>query len=588
MFMNKLPSLAAILAFAALSSSALASVTYLGDAIIPGNGTDLSGLPATILEDGVSPMNALNGFGSGLAYAGGNLFYALADRGPNKVAYTGGTAVDNTTSYPNRYQQFTIDLVPVGSPQANGTNASYTLKVVNVGTTLLKNAQGVQYLGISTAFSTNPAVENHRLDSEAIRVAPDGTVWISDEYGPYILHFNKQGQEIGSLPLPAGFTISNSGPTATYEAANNTVGRTTNRGMEGLAISPDGMTLVGMMQSPLTQDGGLKGVNDRVLVYDLTNPSAAPRQYLYQLDGTSTPISELLAINNHLFLVDERDGVAGATGIKKLYEFDLNQASAPTNLATSGYSGTTAANGLPTTGTPGGVTPLQKTLFADIGAILNAASPSPFSAVDGTNGLPDKIEGYAWGPDLPDGRRLLLATNDNDFAQQAVPGFPNYIFAFAVDPSDVPQFQSQLSVASNTAPLIMPVNFSCRANVGTGNNVAVAGFVINGSAGTTEQVLIRAVGPTLAQFGVTGALAQPVLTLANGTGGLIASNTSWSTSSSSAQIAAAAASIGAFALPTANADSALLISLPPGVYTASVAGAGGASGISLVEIYEVP
>jgi hypothetical protein len=435
----------------AWGSSARATVSYIGDAIISGSGTDMSSLPSTILEDGKSPENALNGFGSGLAYAGNGVFYALADRGPNKVAYAGGTAVDNTTSYPNRYQQFGISLTPVGSPDGNGHFASYTVNATNIGTTLLKNSQGVQYLGISTAFSTNPTIENHRLDSEGIRVAPDGTVWVSDEYGPYILHFNGQGQEIGSLQLPAGFQVANPAPTAALEAANNTTGRTTNRGMEGLAISPDGKTLVAMMQSSLTQDGGLNGTNDRVLVYNISdlNNVPTPKQYVYQLDGTNTPISELLAVNDHQFLVDERDGVAGANGIKKLYQFDLNQASAPTDLTNTAFSGTTASNGLPTTGLPGGITPLSKTLFADIGQILNSASPSPFSAIDGTNGLPDKIEGYAWGPDLPDGRHLLLATNDNDFAQNGstpITGFPNYIFAFAVDPSDVPTFQAEAFV----------------------------------------------------------------------------------------------------------------------------------------------
>jgi hypothetical protein len=447
--MKKRSSMVRIAGLAAVISAAVstrASVTYIGDAVIPGSGTDMSGLPPTILEDGVSPQNALNGFGSGLAYAGGNTFYALADRGPNKVAYTGGAAVDNTTSYANRYQQFQINLTPVGPLQANGTYASYTVQATNTATTLLKNSQGTQYVGLSTAFSTTPGVENHRLDPEAIRVAPDGTSWVSDEYGPYILHFNQQGQQIGSLPLPAGFQIANPGPTAAYETAHNTTGRTTNRGMEGLAISPDGKTLVGLMQSSLTQDGGLNGVNDRLVVYDLTNPSAAPKQYDYQLDSKATPISELLAINNHQFLVDERDGVAGANGIKKLYAIDLNQANAPTDLTNTAFSGTTASNGMPATGIPTGVTPLSKTLFANIGQILNSASPSPFSGVDGVNGLPDKIEGYAWGPDLPDGRHLLLATNDNDFAQNGpnpVSGFPNYFFAFAVDSSDVPGFQAE-------------------------------------------------------------------------------------------------------------------------------------------------
>jgi hypothetical protein len=581
---------ALIPAAVALCASVLsldAKVTYIGSTFLAGNDTDLSGLPPTILEDGVSSQNALNGIGSGLAYAGGNVFYALGDRGPNKVVYPGGAAVDNTVSYANRFQQLTIDLTPVGSRQADGTFASYTLRVTNIGTTLLKNSQGVQYIGLSTAFSTNPAIENHRLDCEAIRVAPDGTIWISDEYGPYILHFNKQGQQIGSLPLPPGFQAPNPGATAVIEAANNTTGRTTNRGMEGLALSPDGTTLVGMMQSSLTQDGGLNGINDRVLVYDLTNPTAPPKQYVYQLDGLATPISELVAINSHQFLVDERDGVAGAAGIKKLYLFDINQATPPTDLTTTAFSGSTATNGLPATGLPAGVVALKKTLFADIGQILNAASPSPFSAVNGTNGLPDKIEGYAWGPDLPDGRHLLLATNDNDFSQKAVTGFPNYIWAFAVDPSDVPGFQPQLSVSSALSAPVYTVNFSCRANVGTGANVALAGFVINGTAGSTEQVLVRAAGPVLSQFGVTGALAQPVLTVFDAKGAVVATNTGWGNAANAAQITAAAAAVGGFTLPAGSADSAVLVTLPPGVYTAQVAGLNATTGIAILEVYEV-
>jgi hypothetical protein len=183
---------------------------------------------------------------------------------------------------------------------------------------------------------------------------------------------------------------------------------------------------------------------------------------------------------------------------------------------------------------------------------------------------------------------LLLATNDNDFSQQAVSGFPNYIFAFAVDPSDAPLFQPQLSLSANTSPLILPVNFSCRANVGSGPNLAIAGFVISGAVGTTEQLLIRAVGPTLAQFGVSGVLTQPVLTLTNSVGAVVSSNTGWSTNSNATQIATAATVTGAFTLPTGSADSALLINLPPGVYTAQVTGLNGGTGIALVEVYQVP
>ncbi len=442
--------LASLLILAVTSASA--AVTYVGDAIIPGNGTDLSGLPPTLLEDGVSPQNGLNGFGSGLAYAGGNTFYALADRGPNKVAYSGGTAVDNTTSYANRFQHFAITFTPVGSADGQGHFSHYNIGATNTATTLLKNADGIQYTGLSTGFT-----HNTRLDSESIRVAPDGTVWVSDEYGPFILHFTAQGQQIGSLPLPVGFQIANPSSNGANETAQNSLGRVTNKGMEGIAISPDGKTLVGVMQAPLIQDGGAASINDRILVYDLTQPSAEPKQYLYQLDSTSTSISEILAVNSHKFLVDERNSSAGASGIKKLYLIDFNQSTEPTDLATSAYSGTTTSNGLPASGVPSGINALQKTLFADIGNLLRTASPSPFSNINGTDGLPDKFEGYAWGPDLPDGRHVLLATNDNDFVQPggaAGAGFPNYIFAFAVDPSDLPDFQAESFDAYNAAQSI--------------------------------------------------------------------------------------------------------------------------------------
>ncbi len=191
-------------------------------------------------------------------------------------------------------------------------------------------------------------------------------------------------------------------------------------------------------------------------MYDLTNPFCGPKQYLYQLDSTATANSEILAISNHSFLIDERDSAAGNSGKKLLYKVDFNQATPPTDLATTAYSGTTASNGMSPSngvalnGTPTGVVPLAKTLFADVGAKLVAAGAFTTDATNFRTDLPDKIEGYTWGPDLPDGRHVLLATNDNDYAQPASTpggaitgkGFPNYIFAFAVDPSDVPEFQA--------------------------------------------------------------------------------------------------------------------------------------------------
>jgi hypothetical protein len=99
-------------------------------------------------------------------------------------------------------------------------------------------------------------------------------------------------------------------------------------------------------------------------------------------------------------------------------------------------------------------------------------------------------------------------------------------------------------------------------------------------------VLIRASGPALAPFGVSGVLPDPQLTLQNqATGAVIAANTGWA---GNAAVSDAAGNVGAFRWnDPASRDSALLITLPPGNYTAEVAGAGGDSGIILVEVYEV-
>jgi len=129
------------------------------------------------------------------------------------------------------------------------------------------------------------------------------------------------------------------------------------------------------------------------------------------------------------------------------------------------------------------------------------------------------------------------------------------------------------------------VNLSSRAFAGSGENSLIAGVVVNGAA--PKRLLIRAAGPALAQFGVAGTLASPQLTLYSGSAA-IAQNAGWSSSADASAIAQAAASVGAFAYAPGSADAAIIINLPPGAYTAQVTGVGGASGISLVEVYEVP
>lgn len=127
------------------------------------------------------------------------------------------------------------------------------------------------------------------------------------------------------------------------------------------------------------------------------------------------------------------------------------------------------------------------------------------------------------------------------------------------------------------------VNLSTRGEAGVGDDALIAGFVVSGTA--PRRILLRAVGPGLARFGVSSPLADPILTLFQG-GTALATNDDWEISRSSAAIAATAQRIGAFALPPASLDAALLITLFPGTYTVVIAGADGGTGVALVEVYD--
>jgi hypothetical protein len=126
------------------------------------------------------------------------------------------------------------------------------------------------------------------------------------------------------------------------------------------------------------------------------------------------------------------------------------------------------------------------------------------------------------------------------------------------------------------------VNVSARTQVGTGADILITGFSIGGA--TAKTLLIRAVGPTLSVFGVTGVLTDPKLDLFSGST-LLQSNDNWG---GGAIIATTATNVGAFALDGTSKDAVLLVTLQPGSYTAQVSGVGNTTGVALVEIYEVP
>jgi Esterase-like activity of phytase len=419
-----------------------------------GPNKDLSGLSGN-LENGVAANN-LGGIGSGLAWAGGNTFLALPDRGPNATAYTSGAAVDNTTSFIARFQTLTLGL----SASASGSALPYTLAPVLTGTTLLSSPTSLTYGataglpnaiptnntanqnfftgrsdGFSPGLSTNPS--NARLDPEAIRVSNDGkTVFVSDEYGPYVRQFDRSsGQLVRTFNLPSSFAVANQTANVATEISGNTTGRVTNKGMEGLAITPDGKKLVGFMQSPLIQDGGDGGQYNRIVTIDIATGATQQFAYNNKIGSKTYNSSEILAVNDKQFLVLERDGKGLGDGssavIKQLQLVDLTNAQDVSNV-----SGAIALAALA----------VNPSLFLDLRAAFNAIGITD-------DQIPAKIEGIAFGEDIVTAgvlKHTLFVVNDNDFIPD-VAG-PNKFYAFAFSDADLPGFRNQ-QLALNAVPL---------------------------------------------------------------------------------------------------------------------------------------
>ena len=369
-------------------------VTLIGRAAVSPTATDLSG--ETDAQENGTPQNRLGGHGSGLAWTGnGNRYVMLPDRGPE----------DGATSYRCRFHVVEIVVDPKGT-------VPVTVRLLE--THLLKNASGQNFLGRATQFDREHPERSLRLDPEGIRVTKQGTILISDEYGPSVREFDLTGKWRRDLPTPARYLIKSPGATPEEELPpHNLSGRQNNRGWEGVGLSLDGQKVYAIAQGPLIQDGALNeknsriGTNVRLWEHDLT--TGGSREFLYQLDHKSLGCSDIEWIAPNRLLVIERDGESGnAAKVKLLYEIDLSQA---TDIS--------AIEQLPATEIPKGVQPVAKKRFLDLLATQHGLASAHF---------PQKIEGIAMGPGLADGSRLLIVASDNDFKSDE----PTEIFAFRV------------------------------------------------------------------------------------------------------------------------------------------------------------
>lgn len=400
-------------------------------------------LPYTVLRSDLTDADTQQtfeirngGYGSSMDAdpRAGNRFYALTDRGPNADYKNGAYGKGKTfpvADYTPRIGHFEV-------------TADGTIKLLD--TILLKRPDGTAITGLPNSSAlggtgetpyhadgspvleddskpydadTNPIkLDDYGLDPEGLVAMKDGSFWISDEYGPHMVHFDASGKEIGRIN-PFAADVRNV-QTLPAEFAY----RRANRGMEGLTVTPDQSTLVGIMQSTMQLPD--KTVQNETLTRIVTiNPTTGEtHQYLYQQEIAANSNSEIKALSATEFLVLERDGAflyggpdgAGAakpTAMKHVYRIDLSSGTDLESVAATAVLAQDADLGLTINGntleqqvladgnwdtlTANGISPVSKTLVIDMVAAVNYPH--------------DKMEGL-WVVD----DKHLGVLNDDDFA----------------------------------------------------------------------------------------------------------------------------------------------------------------------------
>ena len=315
-------------------------------------------------------------------------FYGLTDRGPNA---DGGEDVK-------------IFLLPNFTPSIGHFEIQADGSIKKLRDIPLRDAHGKPLTGLPNpagyGTSKETVVDANRqplqrdktgIDSEGLAVMKDGTFWVSDEYGPHIVHFDRNGIELERMSPRGVRTTGRRLPAVLGHLRPN-------RGMEGITTTPSNRVLVGIMQSalhnPSKQAVANKSVT-RILVFDLA--TGKTKQYLYQQGGDYWKNSEIRAIDEHRFLVDEHNG----KNVKHVYLIDLNGATDVSDPADS-------ETGLKVNGkaieensweelAAAGIKPVSKVLVSDVKKDVDFQS--------------SKFEGM-W---VADGGKTLWIINDDDF-----------------------------------------------------------------------------------------------------------------------------------------------------------------------------
>ncbi|RUW72155.1 MULTISPECIES: esterase-like activity of phytase family protein [unclassified Mesorhizobium] len=451
--LNRTVALGAALAlFTALTPALADGVAYVNKGLvgvgrIPANQKDKFG--ETFGSGSGMAIDTKGWARDGNAYKGS--LWLLPDRGYNVVG---------TTDYRARLNTVSIELAPTppGAAPAAGQEQS-GVNATLADTLLLTDDKGVDATGLDPLNGVRPAAgdmpilpqaDNGKLalDDEAIVRLPDGSMFISDEYGPNIYRFSAEGRLMSATQPPAAlvpmrhgkpnFASDNPGPGAAEpDPKDPETGRQNNQGLEGMSLTPDGKFLIAVLQSAPRQDGGDSGStrqNTRALVYDasdlahlkLAHEYVVPLPVFKDAKGKTKVAaqSEIVALSNTSFLMLTRDSGngQGVKGEESLYrKINIVDLSGATDIAGGPFDA--ADKPLAPKGVlDASVAPAKVTPFIDIN---DRAQLGRFGLHNGKpndkDNLSEKWEAMSLvsvlDPKLPDDYFLFVA-NDNDFLTQ--------------------------------------------------------------------------------------------------------------------------------------------------------------------------
>ncbi|GIH93895.1 esterase-like activity of phytase family protein [Planobispora siamensis] len=270
--------------------AALPALTFVPDS--EPSGTRLGGTPS----NGVTPPftgQPVQGF-SGIVRRHGGTFDVLSDNGYG--------AKDNSADFLLRVHRIKPDFRTGAVSVLGGFN--------------LRDTEGYVTWPLTRADRTLTGAD---FDVESIVRVADGTYWIGDEFGPFLLHFSSSGTLL-EAPVPLPGVMAPENPHLNGGRPN--LGRS--KGFEGMARSVDGRTLHPLLEG--TVEGDPAGTL-RMMEFDLRKRAYTGKRWTYRLDDPSHAIGDMTAVDRHRFLVIERDNLQGdAAKVKKVYLVDTRGA----------------------------------------------------------------------------------------------------------------------------------------------------------------------------------------------------------------------------------------------------------------------